>query len=165
MNVPPQKTNYNLIKELNFFRNLCRRMIITRPRIETQLACLSESLNHCFSSTRLVSCLHQRTFILKFFEFLWYFLNFWVHFSCIYTLYKIECFLSVCPLYIPIRPDRFWWHFLYVFEWVLGMNLDSQLDPVGPTRGGAQTQTSRFIMDIFVYKWFLLVIGEIISRS
>ena len=30
--------------------------------------------------------------------------------------------------------------------------LDSQLDPVGPTRGGARTGILRFTMDIFVYK-------------
>jgi len=41
--------------------------------------------------------------------------------------------------------------------------LDSQLDPVGPTRGGAHTDILKFTMDIFVYKWLLLVIGEIIS--
>jgi len=42
-------------------------------------------------------------------------------------------------------------------------DLDSQLDQVDPTRGGDQTEILRFTMDIFVYKWFLLVIGEIIS--
>ena len=44
--------------------------------------------------------------------------------------------------------------------------LDSQLDPVGSTRGVAQTGILRFMMEkTFVYKWFLLVIGEIISRN
>jgi len=37
-------------------------------------------------------------------------------------------------------------------------DLDSQLDPVGPIRGGAQTGNFRFTMDIFVFKWLLLVI-------
>lgn len=31
-------------------------------------------------------------------------------------------------------------------------NLDSQLDPVGLTREGAQTKVLRFTMGIFVYK-------------
>jgi len=44
-------------------------------------------------------------------------------------------------------------------------SLDSQLDQVGPTRGGAQTGIFRFTMEIFVYKWLLLVIGEIISKN
>jgi len=35
--------------------------------------------------------------------------------------------------------------------------LDSQLDPVG----GAQTGNLRFTMEIVVYKWLILVIGEI----
>ena len=37
-------------------------------------------------------------------------------------------------------------------------DLDSQLDPVYATRGGAQTGIFRFKMEIFVYKWLLLVI-------
>jgi len=44
-------------------------------------------------------------------------------------------------------------------------DLDSQLDPVDPTRGGAQTEILRFTMHIFDYKWLLLVIREIISRN
>jgi len=36
--------------------------------------------------------------------------------------------------------------------------LDLQLDPVGPTRGGTQTGILRFTMEIFVYKWLLLVL-------
>ena len=43
--------------------------------------------------------------------------------------------------------------------------LDSQLDPVGPTRRGAQTGTLRFTIEIFAYKWLLLVLGEIISKK
>jgi len=38
-------------------------------------------------------------------------------------------------------------------------DLDSELDPVYATRGGAQTGILfRFKMEIFVYKWLLLVI-------
>ena len=44
--------------------------------------------------------------------------------------------------------------------------LNSQLDlQVGPTRRVAQTGILRFTMDIFVYKWLLLVTGGIISRN
>jgi len=43
--------------------------------------------------------------------------------------------------------------------------LDSQLDPVGSTRRGAQTGILRFMIDIFVYKRLLLVIEEIISKN
>jgi len=39
------------------------------------------------------------------------------------------------------------------------------MDPVSPTRGGAQTKTLRFRMEIVVYNWFILVIGEIIGRN
>jgi len=42
---------------------------------------------------------------------------------------------------------------------------DSQWDPVGPTRKGAQTGILRFTMEIVVYKWLLLVTREIISRN
>jgi len=31
-------------------------------------------------------------------------------------------------------------------------DLDSQLDPVGPTRGGAQMGIFRFMMEMFVHK-------------
>jgi len=48
-------------------------------------------------------------------------------------------------------------------EFLNGLGL--QLNPVCPTRGGAQTDILRFTMAIFVYKWLLLVIGEIISRN
>jgi len=45
-------------------------------------------------------------------------------------------------------------------------DLDSQLDPVDPTREGEQTGVLRFTMEIFIYKWLLLVIEEIIiSRN
>jgi len=47
-------------------------------------------------------------------------------------------------------------------------DLDSQLGPVGPIRGGAQTGILRFTMGMFVYKWMLysfLFTGEIISRN
>jgi len=43
--------------------------------------------------------------------------------------------------------------------------LDSQLDPVSSTQGGAQTEILRFTMDIFVYKWLQLFIGGIISKN
>jgi len=39
--------------------------------------------------------------------------------------------------------------------------LDSQLDPLSPTRGGPQTGILSFTMEIVVYKWLLLVKGEI----
>jgi len=39
------------------------------------------------------------------------------------------------------------------------------LDPVGSTRRGAQTGILRFTIDIFVYKWLPLIIGEIISKN
>jgi len=45
------------------------------------------------------------------------------------------------------------------------LGLDSQLDPIGQTRGDARTGILIFTNDIFVYKWLLLVIGEIISRN
>jgi len=38
------------------------------------------------------------------------------------------------------------------------------LRPKG-ARGSAQTEIWRFTMDIFVCKWLLLVIGEIISKN
>jgi len=44
-------------------------------------------------------------------------------------------------------------------------DLDSQLDPLGLTPGGAQTVILILTMDFFVYKWLLLIIGEIISRD
>jgi len=43
-----------------------------------------------------------------------------------------------------------------------GSQEDSHLGPVGPTRRGAQTGILRLTMEIFVYKWLLLVMGEII---
>jgi len=43
--------------------------------------------------------------------------------------------------------------------------LDSQLDQVGSTGGGARTGILRFKIQIFIYKWLLLVIGVIISRN
>jgi len=43
--------------------------------------------------------------------------------------------------------------------------LYSRLDQIGPTRGGSQTGILRFTLEVFVYKWLLLVIGEIISRN
>jgi len=36
-------------------------------------------------------------------------------------------------------------------------DLDSQLDPVGLTRGGAQMGILRFMAEMFVYKWLLLL--------
>lgn len=36
--------------------------------------------------------------------------------------------------------------------------LDSQLDPLGATRRGAQTGTLGFTMEIFDYEWLSLVI-------
>jgi len=48
----------------------------------------------------------------------------------------------------------------HVPEWVFELD---QLDPLSPTRGGAQTGILRF--KFVVYKWLLLVIGEIISRN
>jgi len=36
--------------------------------------------------------------------------------------------------------------------------------PVGLTRGAVQTGVLRFTEEIFVYKWLLLAIGEIISN-
>jgi len=42
----------------------------------------------------------------------------------------------------------------------------SQLDLIGPSRGGARTGILQiFMMGIFVYKWLLLVKREIISRN
>jgi len=40
--------------------------------------------------------------------------------------------------------------------------LHSQIIPLGPTRGCAQTGILRFTLEIVVYKWLLLIIGEII---
>jgi len=59
--------------------------------------------------------------------------------------------LSVCPLCIP---GNGWTDFDGMFCMSLsGSRNDSdlQLDPVVPTRGGAQTGLSRFTMEIFVY--------------
>jgi len=47
----------------------------------------------------------------------------------------------------------------WAFEW-----FRFTIGPGKPTRGDAQTGFLRFMMDIFVYKWLLLVIGEIINR-
>jgi len=44
-------------------------------------------------------------------------------------------------------------------------NLDSQLNQVGPTGGSVQTWILRFTMEMFIFKWLLLVIGETISRN
>jgi len=43
--------------------------------------------------------------------------------------------------------------------------LDSQLDPVGPTRGATQTGILRFTVEIFLYKWLLLAIRLIVSKK
>jgi len=37
--------------------------------------------------------------------------------------------------------------------------LDSQFDTVSPIRGGAKTGILRYTLEMFVYKWLLLVIG------
>jgi len=42
--------------------------------------------------------------------------------------------------------------------------LDSQFHQVSPTRRSVQTGILIFTMEIFVYRWFLLVLGEIISE-
>jgi len=44
-------------------------------------------------------------------------------------------------------------------------DLDSQLDPVGPTKRGAQMGILRFTVEIIVYKCLQLVIGEINSKN
>jgi len=54
------------------------------------------------------------------------------------------------------------------FDEILNESLnsfDSQLVTVGPTRRVAQTGILRFMKEIFVNKWLLLGIGEIISRN
>jgi len=52
--------------------------------------------------------------------------------------------------------------FFVVFSSEFPEGLDSQLDPVGSTRRGAQTGILRFTIEIFVYQWLLLVVEEII---
>jgi len=52
-----------------------------------------------------------------------------------------------------------------LFEWFPGW-FRFTIEPVYPTRGGDQIGILRFTMDIFIYKWLLLlVVGEIISRN
>jgi len=72
---------------------------------------------------------------------------------CLYVLYA---FLNGLTDF-----DEIFCLYLSGWNWSLEFldDLDSQLDPVGPTRGGAQTGILRFTMEVFIYKW---LVGEII---
>jgi len=77
-------------------------------------------------------------------------------------------FELLCYWTPPKRLDRFWWNYLSVFEWVsewFRQTLDSPLDKASPTRNCDQTGILRFTMEIIVYKWLLLVTGELISKN
>jgi len=99
-------------------------------------------------------------------------ISFWV-----YSLLTSNCFLFIihnsididilyffCPCESihtpPKRLHRFWWNFRVCLNGSLN-GLGSQLVPIGPTRGGPQTVILRFTMELFVFKWLLLVIAEI----
>jgi len=83
-------------------------------------------------------------------------------------LYNISIYIyiykwcEICIVINQLRTARPLLMTFFVSVWVIPLDgLDSQFDQVSPTRGGAQTVVLIFTLGIFVYKWLLLVIGEI----
>jgi len=71
----------------------------------------------------------------------------------------------LCVLYAFLND---WTDFIDIFCVCMSVSKDdwdSQLDLVGPTQGGAQKGILRFTVNIFVYRWLIFIIWEIINRN